>query len=85
MSNRLLAAAGKALIEAPLDVAGAGVELLEKNTGAVGETAKRVGDGAAEAGANVLQGGKDIIKGTGEAAGKAFETGVGALKGLFGK
>ncbi|TLD71515.1 hypothetical protein FEM03_08305 [Phragmitibacter flavus] len=70
LSNRLLAAMGKALIlDAPLGAAGVGVDIL-KGTGEVaGDAAK----GTVETGAGV-------IEGAGKAAGKAVETGADLLK-----
>lgn len=78
LSNRLLAAAGKALLlDTPIGVAEMGVEALGKTGGAgVGVTKEVIGTGV------------DVIKGTGGAAGKAVETGVDILKGvvpIFGK
>lgn len=81
LSNRLLLAAGKAIIEAPLEAAGAGVELLGKSGGAAADVAKGVTGTAVDVT-------KDVIKGTGNAAGKAVETGVDIIKGvvpIFGK
>lgn len=70
LSNRLLAAAGKALLlDTPLIVPQMGL------------------DAAGGAGLPV-DGAKALLQGTGEAAGKAVETGVDAIKGLvpiFGK
>lgn len=70
LSNRLLAAAGKALLlDTPLIVPQMGLDVI-------GGTGVPV-DGA-----------KAILQGTGEAAGKAVETGVDVIKGLvpiFGK
>ena len=77
LSNRLLLAAGKAIIEAPLDAAGAGVELLGKSGGVATDAAKGVTGTAVDVT-------KDVIKGTG----KAVETGVDIIKGvvpIFGK
>lgn len=78
LSNRLLAAAGKALLlDTPLGVAEMGVEALGKTGG--------VGTGVAK---EVIGTGVDAIKGTGGAAGKAVETGVDIIKGvvpIFGK
>ncbi len=70
LSNRLLAAAGKALLlDTPLGAAQTGLDVLG-------------GTGAP------VNGAKGVIQGTGEAAGKAVETGVDLLKGfvpIFGK
>lgn len=82
LSNRLLAAAGKALLlDTPIGVAEKGVEVLGKAAGGVGGV-------GGEAAKGVIETGTDVLKGTGKAAGKAVETGVDLLKGvvpIFGK
>ena len=72
LSNRLLAAAGKALIEAPFDAAGKGVELL----GSGGKT-------AVEGGKTLIEGGKNAVKGAADVLEKGVETGAGLLRGLL--
>lgn len=75
LTNRLLAAAGKALlIDTPLGFAVKGMEILGKSGGVGAEAAK-----------GVINTGSDVIKGTGNAAGKAVETGVDLIKGFIGK
>lgn len=74
LTNRLLAAAGKAIIEAPLDAAGKGVELL----GSGGKAA--VGGGKA-----ILDTGKGAVKGAADVLEKGVEAGAGLLKGVFGR
>jgi len=68
LSNRLLAAMGRALIDEPLDVALKGVDLLGKaGIDVVGKT-----------GNTVIEGGKGLIEGAGDAASK----GVDVIKGF---
>jgi|GEM_PF-4282462 len=70
LSNRLLAAMGKALIlDAPLGAAGAGVDLLMETPGVAGEAAK-----------GTVETGKDVLEGAGKAAEKAVESGADLLK-----
>jgi hypothetical protein len=83
LSNRLLAAMGRELIEAPLGLATKGVEIL---TGAA-MTTDGTGTGTGT-GAGAVEAGKQMLKTTEEAAGKAVETGVELLKEvvpLFGR
>ncbi|MEI6535623.1 MAG: hypothetical protein WCN98_09815, partial [Verrucomicrobiaceae bacterium] len=69
LSNRLLAAMGKALlIDAPLEIAGKGVEVLGKT-----------GSQVLNPGQGVIESSKEVIKGTGEAVGQ----GVDVLKGFI--
>jgi hypothetical protein len=69
LSNRLLVAMGQAvLLDAPLEVLGTGLDVIGKTGGA-----------AVPAGKAVLDGGKGVIKGAGEAAGKGLDT----LKGFI--
>jgi hypothetical protein len=68
LSNRLLAAMGRALIDEPLDLAMKSVDLLgKKGLDVVGKT-----------GSTVIEGGKGIIQGAGDAASK----GVDVIKGF---
>lgn len=68
LSNRLLAAMGRALIEEPLEFAGKGVDLLGK-TGA---------EALGKTGGTVLEGGKEVIRGADDVVGK----GVDVIKGF---
>lgn len=69
LSNRLLAAMGKAvLLDAPMEVLGTGADVMGKTSGA-----------AVRGGKAVLEEGGEIIKDAGEAAGK----GLNSLKGLI--
>jgi hypothetical protein len=72
LSNRLLAAAGKAIIEGPLDAAGKGVELL----GSGGKT-------AVQGGKTIIEGSKNAVKGAADVLEKGVETGAGLLRGLL--
>lgn len=74
LSNRLLLAMGREILETPLDLTGKTLDVL-------GQTSPANAQDAIKAGTTIMQG-------TGEAAGKAVETGVEVLKGvvpLFGK
>lgn len=62
LSNRLLAAMGKALIDAPMQVAGKGVEVLGKT-----------GTEILKSGPGVIESGKDVIKGAGDAVGQGVD------------
>lgn len=69
LSNRLLAAMGKALlIDAPLDAVGKGVDVLGKTGASLLDPRQ-----------GVIENGKEIIKGAGEAAGQ----GLDILKGVM--
>ena len=72
LTDRILLAMGLA----PLDLAGKGVDILTGTAGGVGGTAVDVTKG-------VLNTGKDVIQGTGEAAGTVLEKGVDIIKGVF--
>jgi len=72
LSNRLLAAAGKALIESPLNAAGKGVELLGSGGEAVLQGSK-----------TIIDGGKDAVRGATGVLEKGVEAGAGLLKGLL--
>lgn len=74
LSNRLLAAAGKAIIESPLDAAGKGVQLLGSGGGAV-----------LEGGKTILDAGKGAVKGAGNVLEKGVDAGAGLLKGILGR
>ncbi|RBP36581.1 hypothetical protein DES53_11620 [Roseimicrobium gellanilyticum] len=87
LSNRLLIAMGKAALDVPLDLAGRSLEMLGEAAGApVSPTAVK------EVTTEVMKAGTEVLKGSGDAAGKtvekAVETGVDVLKGvvpIFGK
>jgi hypothetical protein len=68
LTNRILIAMGLA----PFDMAEKGVEILTGGAGGLGGNAAK----------GVLDSGKDVLKTTGGAAGKAVETGMDIIKGV---